>query len=129
MRSSTYLSYLLINDICLFKLFYFNSIDIKVPREPIVAQSHLSVNAGILDKHWNYPNFLNASYHYRNIVPHTHAYFCNKVLKELSNATKCIKSTMGVFKLSIVAKVRNWFQIYGCRATRTIFQEVFLVSS
>ena len=37
MRSSTYLSYILINDICLFKLFYFNSIDIKVPREPIGA--------------------------------------------------------------------------------------------
>ena len=79
MRSSTYLSYLLINDICLFKLFYFNSIDIKVHRELIVAQSHLSVNGGNLDKHRNYPNFLNASYHYRTIVPYIHAYFCHKV--------------------------------------------------
>ena len=79
MRSSTYLSHFLINDICLFKLFYFKSIDIKVPREPIVAQSRLSVNAWYLCKHWNYPNFLNASYHYRNIVPHIHVYFCNKL--------------------------------------------------
>ena len=128
MRGNTFLSYLLINDICLFKLFYFNSIDIKVPREPIIAQLHLSVNAGNLDKHWYYPNFCYASCHYRKIVPHLHAYFCHKVSKELSNATKCIKSTMGVFKLIIVAKDRIRFQIYRCRATRTFFQEVFLVS-
>ena len=57
----------------------FKSIDIKVPREPIVAESHLSVNAGNLDKHWSYPNFLHASYHFRNIVPHIHAHFCHKV--------------------------------------------------
>ena len=69
--------------ICLFRLFYFISIDIKVPRELIVAQSHLSVNAGYLDKQWNYPNFLNASCHYRNIVPHIHAFF---------SATRCERS-------------------------------------
>ena len=79
MRSSTYLSYLLINDICLFKLFCFKSIDINVPRKPIVAESHFSVNAGNLDKHWNYPNFLHASYHYRNIVPHIHVHFYHKM--------------------------------------------------
>ena len=50
----------------------------------IFAYSNCSISialiyAGNLDKHWNYPNFLNASYHYRNIVPHIHAYFCHKV--------------------------------------------------
>ena len=65
------------------QIVFFNSFDIKVPREPILAQSQLSINAGILDKHWNYPNILNASYHYRNIVPQIHQFSATRIKRSL----------------------------------------------
>ena len=78
----------------------FFSIDIKVSREPVVDQSHLPNNAGFLDKHWTFPNLhltiIGISYH---IYTHISATRCKSSLVTHQNN--------GVFKLSIVAVVRN----------------------